>query len=526
MNCLIIMIILLLVVSCDSTPPEKPREIESTPTSTPVEKQGDIESVAKEIAEGVGNVGNIYSDGEKGQVFVFGEYHTSQIGRLQTAVMLDRLYRKHNVKIIGLEGAMQTAQPISGDWFHNAGGDAAKTRREEVAVMMLSDGEINSAELMELVYSNVEVYGIELPDEYGVTLDVERSPRIMYLIAIAEKYSFSQAQIKEINDLIGQEKITETFELMLNADPWTKKYYAAINDGSYTSTRELVEQIDEIKERAHELNVQIDTKVAEEMEETRKFFDVASQRSRTMVDYVAENLIAKASGNPVAMIIGAAHTKEVLEELKTNNLSYAQITPIDLNPEYGSLTMEQFELKNQGKWAQTDLGSLGVLLNSDRNPPPMIETASGKSYASACLASMLLADLVYSGGSINPLPDELREQLLSLPELRVDVDSITTDGYDVIFRMWVKNTKNKEVEIWGRVGTTENEANETEGKTLENKLLGKISKKQQEVTNQTENSNSDGTNGQSLKLITLSQDKKAVFSKNEDVVVTHSTISG
>jgi acyl carrier protein len=500
-NYLTIMVALLPVVLCACTSPAK---------------RIDINSAAKEIAEGVGNVGNIYSDGEKGQVFVFGEYHTSQIGRLQTAVMLDRLYRKYDLKIIGLEGAMQRQQPISGGWFHTAGGDgdAAKSKRENVSVIMLSDGEINSAELMELVYPVVEVYGIELPDEYEVTLkDVKGTPRIVYLIAIAEKYSFSQAQIKEINDLIRQDKKTEAIELMLNTDPWTKEYYAAMKDRFYTSTGEIVEQIDEIKNRASELNIQVDSKVAMEMEKTRKFFDVASQRSYTMVDYITKNLITKASGNPVAMIIGAAHIKEVLEKLKTNNISYAQITPIDLNPEYGSLTIKQFERKNQGKWAQTDLGSIGRLLNSDRNPPPIIETVSCESYASTYLASILLADLVHSGVSTNPIPNEIKEQLQSLPELRVDIDSITTDGYDVIFRMWAKNTKNEEVEIWGRVGITENKTNETEEQTLENKLLKKISKMHQK-------------NGDSSKLIPIDQDKKAVFSGNRDIVITHSRISG
>lgn len=485
--------------------------------------QSSIVDIAKKIVKDVGTIGTVYSEGKKGSVFVFEEYHTSRVGRLQIAVMLNRLHRDHNLKIIGLEGAIQSSRSISGEWFHKLGGDKAKLIRENIAVRMLTEGEINSAELMELAHPDMEVYGIELKSEYDVTLDAEGNPRIMYLIAIAEKYSFSQKQIKEINSFIKQEKVMEAIEYMLNADPWTKKYYEAIKSTSPTSTKEIVKQIDEILQKARELNVQVDPKIEKNMQKTRNFFEVASRRSSTMVEYVVENLFDKASKHPVAMIIGAAHTPEVIDELKAHGVSCAQITPLDLNPDYGTLSMEQFDLKNQGKWAQTSPGTLGSLLNSRRNPPPIIETTSAQSYASACYASILLAEFVHSGGSIPPIPDDLKAQLESLQEyqMRIDLDSITPDGDDVIFRMWLKNTANEEVEVWARIGRSDTSGQD---QTLEEKLLREISGIKE--TAEKGDDRSDTPEEEGLKRMTLDSETKAVFSENRDKVVRHGQISG
>ena len=46
-------------------------------------------------------------------------------------------------------------------------------------------------------------------------------------------------------------------------------------------------------------------------------------------------------------------------------------------------------------------------------------------------------------------------QLSGLPGLRVDTASFSRDGYDVIFRAWLKQDDGQEKEVWTRVGTIE-----------------------------------------------------------------------
>jgi len=65
-------------------------------------------------------------------------------------------------------------------------------------------------------------------------------------------------------------------------------------------------------------------------------------------------------------------------------------------------------------------------------------------------AGMLLAQSARGGG---PFPDNVLPQLSSLPGLRIDKDSISRQGYDVIYRAWLKQDDGQEKEVWARVGT-------------------------------------------------------------------------
>ena len=47
------------------------------------------------------------------------------------------------------------------------------------------------------------------------------------------------------------------------------------------------------------------------------------------------------------MIIGAAHTEGIIKLLQAKKTSFAVITPAALNPDYGSLSTEQFNRKNK-----------------------------------------------------------------------------------------------------------------------------------------------------------------------------------
>ena len=97
----------------------------------------------------------------------------------------------------------------------------------------------------------------------------------------------------------------------------------------------------------------------------------------------------------------------------------------------------------------------------------MLERIAGQSYASMNLAGMLVAKAARAHQRV---PEDIWPQISNLPGIRVDKASFGLDGYDVIFRAWLKQDNGTEKEVWTRVGTIEHPAIATPG-TLESKLL-------------------------------------------------------
>jgi hypothetical protein len=426
----------------------------------------DVSSVANALAEGgVGNVVKKSSEGTKGTVIVFEEFHTSRIGQLEIATMLVRLHDKYGMKKIGLEGKVQTSPVLNPAWYRNAGGDAAQADRQDLAVRMVAEGEISSAELMAMQYPDVEVDGTEDADLYDQKLDVKGNPEVDYLIAIAEK-SLGQDAIRKINGLITAKKSDAAFKLMMESDPWVKERYVALEKGDITSAEQFVANLRVLQTKADAVSATVSPESRQGLDRMISFYETASKRSDAMVRKTKE-LAASSGGAPVAMIIGAAHSDKVSELLAQQGLSYALIQPADLNPKNGSLTMAQYERKSKGLWARDAKGTLGHVLNTQRKPPPVLERTTAQSYASMNLAGMLIAQAARGGG---PFPDGVLPQISNLPGLRVDKDSITRDGYDVLYRAWLKQDNGQEKEVWARVGTIAHPAGPAPT-TLEGRLL-------------------------------------------------------
>src|ERR1017187_4142386 len=183
-----------------------------------------LNETATAVAKGVGTVGSAWNEGGKGTVFVFEEFHTSRVGQLQIAAMLLRQHDRQGVRKIGLEGAIQSARPIDATWYHNAAGDGAKSAREDVAVRMLGEGEISSAEFMTILFPDVIAFGTEIASLYNTELTTRGNPKFDYLLAIAEK-GLSQQDIRNVNSLLEKKQQKEALEYMLSADPWVKQQY-------------------------------------------------------------------------------------------------------------------------------------------------------------------------------------------------------------------------------------------------------------------------------------------------------------
>jgi hypothetical protein len=407
------------------------------------------------------------SAGDKAPVFIFEEFHTSRIGQLQIAVMLLRLHDKYGLKKIGLEGAIHSGRPLDAAWFRNMGGPQASQQREDLAIRMLAEGEIGSSELMTLLFPDVEVYGIESASEYNVEAP-KTNPEAQYLLVIAEK-SLTDSDRGKVGAWIQEGKKKEAVEYMMNADPWVKKRYEAIKSQAVTSSAEEVTRVRELQSKAREVGAQVSPEAEKDLEAEVRFYETADQRSSTMINTLLD-LPGIGSGAPSAMTIGAAHTSKVVELLTTRNIPFAVIRPSDLNPTHGTMTTEQFGRKSSGKWARNSQGALGRVLNGSKKPPPIIERTTGHSYASMMLAGMLIAQAARGVGG-GQFPDNIWPRLTGLPDIRLDRDSLSREGYDVIYRAWLKQDDGKEKEVWARVGTLSKSPGASTVKTLEQKLL-------------------------------------------------------
>lgn len=444
---------------------QKPRPSQPSQPSQP-SKVGDM---ANDVAAGVGSVQKVVASGTSGgPLFIFEEFHTSKVGRLQTAVMLLRLHDKYGLKKIGLEGAIFSNGRLDGAWFHGMGGGGA-VDREDLSVRWLAEGEISPPEFMALAFNDAETYGVESAEEYSKKPDSRGGRSLVEHLAAIAEHSISENEKAEIGALFQQGDQDGAIDRLMKADPWVRKQYEALNTQTDTSSEVEVERLREIQKKARDLGVEVSAASRAGLQQDVEFYEAASKRSETMVRHILE-VPGAGPGVPSAILIGAAHTEKMVEILAGRGVAFAVIRAADFNPKYGSLSGEQFERKSEGKWAGDSPGRLGKVLNA-KNPPPVITRTTGHSYASMNMAGMLLAHAARGGGGEGgrgEFPDNVWPLLAGLPELRVDRDSITRDGYDVTYRAWLKQDNGSEKEVWGLVGTL---SSKQATNTLEQKLL-------------------------------------------------------
>lgn len=431
-----------------------------------------VASAAPDVAKNIGTVQKVFPDGKRGPIFVFEEVHTSRIGQLQIAAMLVRLHDHYGVKNIALEGSIWSGRSMAPGWYQNAAGGGAEERdmKEDLAVRMVADGEISSAEMMSLLFSDVHVYGVEDQTQYSQELNAKGSGAFGYLLAIAEA-GLTQDDIQKLNALINdtskpkEKRQEEALDYMLNANPWVHEQYENLKKSAIVSSEQEVSQLRAIQAKATEVGAKISSDVQEDMQAEIRFMETASERSTTMVTNTLR-LPDTQQNTPEVLIIGAAHADKVIQLLQQQNVAYSLIQPLNLDSSAGSMSTAEYNRKVKGQWAVDLPGSLGYVLNHNRKPPPVIERSTGKSYASMQLATIIMARGVRSGGSF---PNNVWDQLSALPGVRVDRDSISRDGNDVIFRAWLTQDDGREKEVWARVGTVR--AAKQGPRTLETKLV-------------------------------------------------------
>lgn len=328
-----------------------------------IETKSNIESIknlAYSVCEEVGQVTQVF-DGDVGTpIIVLEENHASIAGQIQHAITLVRLHEKYGLKDIALEGYLKEHKKINTEWYNQAakGNQAAKL---QVAVRLIKEGEISCAEFIKLAYNDVELHPIEKMNQYTVELDEEASKAPMvYLIKIAQlslrqdhvpKVQQLQSEIEELEDDQKPKKIEELLDYILSIDPWIKaKDDFLRNQDSLRviSAEQMLAVVNEIKNRAENLSVPLESSEKEAMARNIIFWQKRSEASATMLQATTKVADQK-QASLIAMIIGAAHTEQMCALLKDFNRTFGVITPLSSvkSRGIGDLSWEMLNRKYQ-----------------------------------------------------------------------------------------------------------------------------------------------------------------------------------
>jgi len=414
-----------------------------------------ISQIAADISTDVGKVIAAANGSPDRMMIVFEETHTSRVGQLEIALMLLRLHDKHNLRQISLEGAFADQGELPAKWFHDLPNPRNVVQaKERVAVRLLGEGEISSAEFIALTLPDVRVKGNERAEEYGVTMaDKSSTAPLSYLLAIVEK-SATPSQIRQANQLMKAKKEKEAIELLWRADPWVNERYQKLTDKSSSpSSEELIAIYQEIEAKASAVGAQIDSETRSGMREVTEFFKTASKRSCTMV----RNTLAMCDAtpkSPVALIIGAAHTAKVADLLKASKVSYAVISPNSLTERSEQGMLSEFAYDRKLNQESVDApGLLGAYLKGRRKPSTVLGKQWFQSKVETYTAIRLIAAAAAGGGKL-PSPD-VDDQLKAFTAIKIAPSSYQVikvgDQNRVIFKVTARTDDqdpSRTVEFW------------------------------------------------------------------------------
>ena len=317
------------------------------------------ESIARTASEGVGIIGKTARGARGAPILVLGERHDSRAGQIQHAITMVRLHDQFGLRHIALEGYLKEDPKITTDWFvEAAGGDLAAQR--QVAVQLLQEGEISSAEFMALAFDDIELHPSEIGDEYYVSMGEEAANApLVYLYKIAGRSVKPRhhQRIKELQDAIERaatdeeqaEGVRAFLDYLMSLDPWTEEQYEALLDDSpenLTAERRLA-LVQKIDQRARQLSVDLEPAEKAAMQENLAFWKGRSGASDTMVG-VATVLADRSGVTVVTMQVGAAHTDRIGKLLQAENRSYAVVTPQSFEQNEGDMPHGMYQRKDKG----------------------------------------------------------------------------------------------------------------------------------------------------------------------------------
>jgi len=319
-----------------------------------------VKVIANSVCKEVGIVGSTFQEKKSAPIMVMEEAHNSRAAQIQHAIALVRLYSKYGLRDIALEGYLKDDTKIDTDWYQKA---ARKDTRAkiEVAVRLLEEGEISSAEFLKLAYNDVSLHPIEISKEYNVEIgEKAQTAPLLCLLKLAQS-SLTQNHLLEVQRLDSEskklngekrnEKIRELLSYILSADPWVKQTADTMRSENFFTKVPLQNHVKIMEEIKRRIEIQSVNLNSDEITALDKYIAFSRERANaeyTMVDATIN--VADHKDVPiVAMIVGCAHTQKICKLLKKEQRSYAVITPMALKnaDKRGELDYEMFERKYQ-----------------------------------------------------------------------------------------------------------------------------------------------------------------------------------
>lgn len=504
---LLFLLFVSVVSACSSSTPSTVVPVSDQPDKSPQNTKSEVAKIAAAILkDDIGEINLVGDSVSDKKVIVFEERHDSRTGQLEIAIMLTRLYNEYDVKYIALEGALAKDGPLDLGWYHQL---SDKETLADVAVQILREGEVSSAEFMAMALPDVTVKGIETPEDYAVELDDNAgSAPTLYLFYIAVS-SLKEDEMAKFNELYEADKVKEAVEFVINTDEWTQSQYEKITASNF-SVEELVKVLEEIEAKANEVNADVNEELKTNFQNYKHFFEVASRRSDTMMDNTLA-LLNEHPDTPIAMIIGAAHTAKISDLLDSQGISHVVIKPKALaTEEPGELTSDAYERKLQAL-SVDEKGGLGALLDGRKKPPPVVQQRWFQIESGIKVVAIKIARAAAAGGKppFDKPPYDLQTEFASYsPHVSVNWDSIEIIDDDepkkVILSFDVQ-IDGKTKRVWvGAVQRATTNANPAD-RTLEQLLLDTLN----EVRSENENP----------ATTLIAHDVSAIFSESRDKII-------
>jgi hypothetical protein len=444
-----------------------------------------VKVITNSVCKGVGVVGSTFQGKKSAPIMVMEEAHNSRAAQIQHAIALVRLYSKFGLRDIALEGYLKDDTKIDTDWYYKAARKDTRARIE-VAVCLLEEGEISSAEFLKLAYEDVSLHPIEISKEYNVELgEKAQSAPLLCLLKIARS-SLTQNHLLEVQRLDSEskklngekrnEKIRELLNYILSADPWVKQTADTMRSEDFFTKVPLqrhVKIMEEIKKRAEVKSVNLTPDEITALDNYIAFSRGRANANYTMVDATIN--VADRKGVPVvAMIIGCAHTQKICELLKKEQRSYAVITPMALKnaDKRGDLDYEMFERKYQKQSVFTE-GFLSNVLkrtfqaSANKKPGPVLNEPWLNAKSELYLFTDRIVRAVFGGGGQDPPKppkppgeiiagfddDEFKGRYIFIHPKKIEL--VSADGKNgkkddavIIQAIITSEDRNRETEIW------------------------------------------------------------------------------
>jgi hypothetical protein len=368
--------------------------------------------------------------GRYGPVVILPERHNSRLIQAEFGWALNILLESCGMNTIALEGMFEGETMIVEKKAYGS-----ETEKYEALLAVLEKGDIKAPEFMYFAKDSL-VFGIESQAEYNVDISYDANMALFQALLFSIVVDQGADIVETVESYLESEELDYNALFALN--PWTLETYKIIT-GSMSLT-ETNARIIELEEKTEFL---FTSDIRAGFSQFKKYNEITIKRSYTMAGNVYNRL--RNNNEPLAMIIGAAHTEDVIEFFDRNKVKYYVLEPSGLNAEsiWSDFTTEQYERKNEGMSVYTN-EEIGSFFNDAHNSRP----THAKYWVNQQFNfTSIILNVIQIASGYSPLPlDDFTVKIPEIGGLRVvKVFHEMSDVSDIKFQM--RNSKGEDLYV-------------------------------------------------------------------------------